>query len=72
MQPALEIAEQHGHGFDPLLVGQVLQTLFADFVGCNPVGSIGLGSQVELFKLLIRECEKVTILSGHGSPSSQK
>jgi hypothetical protein len=68
VQAAFEVAEQHGDGLDPLLVGQVLQALFANLVGRGAAGAIGLGCQVELFQLLVRESEKIAIFSGHGSP----
>ena len=32
VQAAFEVAEQHGHGLDALLVGQVLEALFLDLV----------------------------------------
>ena len=32
VQPAFQIAEEHGHGLDPLFVGQILEPLFADLV----------------------------------------
>ena len=32
VQPAFEVAEEHGHGLDALFVGQILQPLFLDLV----------------------------------------
>ena len=52
MQAALQIAENHRYGLDPLLVGQVLDPLFADLFEGNPV-ALGLGSKIEVFQLLI-------------------
>ena len=72
MKPAFEVAEQYGYGLDSLLVGQILDPFFADFAGCNAVGAIGFGSQVEFFQLLIGESEKIAVLSGHGSPFGGK
>ena len=47
VQAALKVGEQHGHGLDALLVGQVLQPLFANLVGRHAVGAVGLGFQVQ-------------------------
>ena len=54
VKASFEIREQHGDGLDPLLVGQVLQSLLADCVGRGAFCAIGLGCQVELFQLIVR------------------
>ena len=71
VQPAFEVGEQHGDGLDALLVGQVLQPLLADLIGRHPVHAVGLGLQIEFFKLLIREGKKIAVISRHGSPSGE-
>ena len=59
VQPAFEIAEEHGHRLDALLVGQILEPLFAELVGRNTVPALLLGREVQLFELSVREFEKI-------------
>ena len=68
VQAAFKVTEEHGHGLDPLLVGQVLQPFLANLVQCNAVSAVGFGFQVLGFQLLIGESEKIAIVSGHGTP----
>jgi len=55
VQAAFEIAEQHRHSLDALLVGQVLQPLLANLIRRYAAGAFGLGFQVLRFQLLVGE-----------------
>jgi hypothetical protein len=55
VKATLEVREQHRHRLDPLLVGQVLQPLVADFISRNAIGAVSLGFQVLLFQLTVRK-----------------
>ena len=68
VQPAFQVAEEHGDGLDPLLIGQVLDPRLANLVRGNAAGAFGLGSQIELFQLLVWEGKEIAILSRHVSP----
>ena len=68
VQAAFQVAEQHGDGLDALLVGQILQALFLDFVQGNALLALLFGVQVQLFQLVIGKREEITQFSGHGSP----
>jgi hypothetical protein len=67
VQAAFEVAEKHGDGLDALGVGQVLEALFADFVGGDAVQTVGLDGQVSLFQLLVAEGQKIAVGIGHGT-----
>ena len=54
VQAAFQIAEQHCHGLDPLLVGKVLQSLFLNFVRRDAIFPLLLSLYVQLFQLCIR------------------
>jgi len=49
MQPAFEVAEQHGNGLDALLVGKVLYALLLNLVGRDAVSALLLGFEVQLY-----------------------
>ncbi len=70
VQAAFEVAEQHGDGLDPLLVGQVLQALFLNLVGGNALPALLLGLQVQLFQLCVRKFQKITKFAQRNTPSS--
>ena len=53
VQPAFEIAEEHGHGLDPLFVGQVFQALFLDLVGCDAVPALLLRLEIQFFQFVV-------------------
>ena len=59
MQPAFEIAEQHGDGLDALLVGEIFQALFLDFVGSDAVLALLFGLQIQLFQFVIGNARKL-------------
>ena len=69
VQPAFEIAEEHGHGLDPLFVGQVLEAVFLDLVRCDAVPALLLRLKVEIFQFVVGECQEIAQFSGHGCPS---
>ena len=69
VQAAFEVAEEHGHGLDPLLVGQVFQPVFLDLAGGGAVPALLLCLEVEFFEFVIRECQEIAQFSGHGSRS---
>ena len=43
VQPAFEVAEQHGYSLYSRLVGQIFESLFPNLVSCNPVISLLFG-----------------------------
>ena len=63
VQPAFEIAEEHGHGFDPLFVSQVLNTIFLHRVGGLEVR---LGDRVLKPGLLAATHERPRVDVDHG------
>ena len=69
MQTAFEVAKEDRDGLDPLLVRQVLDTLFLNSVGGDAVLALLFGFQVELFELVIGQRKKITKFSRHESPS---
>ena len=69
VQPAFEIAEEHGHGFNPLLVGQVLDAILLDLVGSGAGLALLLRLEVEVFEFIVRECQEIAQFGGHGCPS---
>jgi len=72
VKPALEVGKEHGDSLDPLLIGQILEPFFANFIGSDPVGAIALGLQVERFQFFVGESEKIAVISRHGSPLSRR
>ena len=60
MQTAFQVAEQHRHGLDPPLIGQILQPLFLDHVRGNALLALLLGRQVQVFKLAVGKFQKIT------------
>ena len=65
VQAAFEVGEQHRDGLDPLFVGQILQSLFADLIRRHAVHAVGFRLQIQLFQLVVRESQKIAVLSGH-------
>ncbi len=53
VQPAFKIAEEHGHGLDPLLVGQVFEAVLLHFVRCDAVPALLLRLKVEFFQFVV-------------------
>jgi hypothetical protein len=43
VQAAFDVAEQHGHRFDALFVGEIFQTLFLNLVRGNAFEALFLG-----------------------------
>ena len=68
MQTAFEVAEQHGQGLDALLVGQVLQPLFLNLVRSHAVQALLLRLQIQLFKFVVGDRQKIPQFSRHVSP----
>ena len=66
VQPAFEIAEEHGHGLDPLLVGQILQPLFLDLVDGDAVPALLLRLQIQFFQFVVGEGQKIAQFIRHG------
>ena len=56
VQTAFQVAEEHGDGFDALLVGEVLDALFLNLVRRKAILALFLGFQVELFEFIVRDC----------------
>src|SRR3954463_11648444 len=59
MQPAFKIAEQHGHGLDPLFVGQISDPLVPYVVSGNAVLALLFCLQIQVFQLVIRQRKKI-------------
>src|SRR5438309_11092601 len=59
VQTAFKVAEDNGHGFDPLLVRQVLETIFPNLVSSYAVLALLFGFQVQLLEFVIRERKKI-------------
>ncbi len=53
MQTAFEVAEEDRDCLDALLIGQILDALFLDFVRGDAVFALLFGLQIELFELVI-------------------
>jgi hypothetical protein len=68
VQAPLEIREEDGDSFDPLLVFELFQPLLANFFDRQPAKAIFLCLQIEFFQLLVRESQKIAQISGHESP----
>ncbi len=69
VQPAFKIAEHHGHGLDPLFVGQVLQPLLLDLANWHAGPALLLRFQIQVFQFVVAECQEITQFVGHGCPS---
>ena len=59
VQAAFKIAKQQRDGLDARRVVQVFEPLRLDDRGVNARLALGLGGQVQVFQLCIRECQKV-------------
>ena len=59
VQASLKIGEEHGDGFNALLVGEIFEAFFADITSGHALDAVGLGLQVECFQFLVRESEKI-------------
>jgi hypothetical protein len=68
VEAALEVGEADGHRLDALLVRQVLHPLLADLAGFLAGHAVGLGLDVHLLQLLVRDLEKVAKRRVHSSP----
>ena len=66
VQPALEIAKEHGHSLDPLLVGQILQPLFLDLVDRDTLTALFLRLQIQFFQFVVGECQEIAQFIRHG------
>ena len=66
MQPAFEIAEEHGDGLDPLFVGQVFEALLLDFADSDAVPALLLRLQIQVFEFVVGECQEITQFIRHG------
>ncbi len=62
MDAAFEVGEHDRHCLDVLLVGQILQALFADLVRIDAVQAFGFRLQVQLFQFVIAQSQEVAIL----------
>jgi hypothetical protein len=60
VQPAFEVGEADREGLDALLVGQPLHPRLADLSGVLPAHALGLGGQVHLLQLVVRDLQEVT------------
>ena len=69
VQAAFEVAEQHRHGLDALLVGEILQPFFLDLVGGDTLPALLLRPQVQLFQLVVRQRQEIAKFGRHASPS---
>jgi hypothetical protein len=65
VQPAFEVGEAHRDGFDALLVGQVLEAALAHLAAVLAGQPVGLGLEVHLLELFVRDLEKLTELLCH-------
>src|SRR5713101_329577 len=70
VQPAFEVAEQHGHGLETLFVRQILDAFFLNLVRGDTVLALLLGFQIQLLQLIIGNGKKITQFVGHESPQS--
>jgi hypothetical protein len=68
VQPTFEIAEEDGHRFNALLIGQVLEPVFLNLVSGHVILALLLGLQVELLEFVIREGKKISKFCCHASP----
>src|SRR5437899_12969451 len=68
MQAALKVAEQHRDGLDALLVCKVLDPVFLNLVRRDAVLALLFRFQVQLFKFVVRQRQKITQFGGHESP----
>jgi hypothetical protein len=59
VQAAFEIAEEHADGLDALLIGEISQALFLDFVRRNAIFPLRFGPKIQFFQLCIRQAQKV-------------
>ena len=71
VQASLKIGEQDSHGLDALLVREIFEAFFTNFAGSCALGAVSFGLQVQCFKLLVGECEKIPIIRGHKTPLVQ-
>ena len=71
VQAAFEVAKEHRHGLDPLLVCQVLDPLFLNFVRGNAVLALLFGFQVQLFEFVIGKSKEITQFVRHESPQNE-
>ena len=53
VQAALQVAEEHRHCLDPLLVLQVLEPFLSNRLDWNAVLPLFLGAQIQLFQLVV-------------------
>ncbi len=68
MKAAFQVAEHHRHCLDALLVGQILQSLFANLVCRDPGLPLFFGLQIQLFQLCVGKGKKIPLFVGHSSP----
>ena len=68
VEAALEVGEADGHRLDALLVGQVLHPRVADLARVLAGHAVGLGLEVHLLQLLVRDLQKVAKRRVHSSP----
>jgi hypothetical protein len=65
MEAAFQVRETHGHGLDPLLVGQVLHALFTDLIGRYPVEALALGLEIHLLQGVVGDFQEVAQRGEH-------
>ena len=62
---AAQIAEQHRHRLDPLLIRQIFQAFVANLVNGKPAHPVRLGFQVHLLQLGIVQSKKIAVRIRH-------
>ena len=68
VQPAFQVAEQHRHRLDSLLVGEIFQALLLNLADINAVEPVRFGAQVHLFQFVVRKREEITQFRRHATP----
>ena len=58
MQPAFEVAEEHGHGLDALLVSEVLDPVFLDLFRRDALFPLFFGLKIQGFEFFVRELKE--------------
>ncbi len=69
VQAAFEITEEHGHGLDPLFVGQILEPFFLDLADRERGSCAAPLPPDSVFEFIVSECQEITQFVGHGYPS---
>ena len=69
MQPALEVAEQHGHSLDSFFVGEIFETVFLNLVRRDAVPALLLCLEVKFFQFVVGQCQEIAQFVSHGNGS---